>query len=136
MKEKWVNVYLEVAKVFANVSYAKRLKVGAVIVKDNRILSTGFNGTPAGWDNSCEDENDKTKSEVIHAEENSILKLARDGESGKDATMILTHSPCINCSRMIYSTGIKEVYYKDEYRSNDGIEFLNKCGIKVTKIED
>lgn len=136
MKNKWIGAYLKVAQIFAELSSAKRLKVGAVIVKDHRILSTGYNGTPSGWDNACEDLDNKTKTEVIHAEENSILRLARDGDAGKGATMVLTHTPCIHCARMIYGAGIKEVYYKDEYRSTEGATFLKKCGIAVTKIED
>jgi len=136
MKKKWIDAYYNVAKIFADLSYAERLKVGAVIVKDHRILSTGFNGTPSGWDNVCEDANNKTKPEVLHAEENAILRLARDGDSGKDATMFLTHCPCINCSRMIYACGIKEVYYKEDYRSTDGVDFLIKCGVDIKKIED
>ena len=95
MKQKWVDAFMDTAERFAQLSSAKRLKVGAVVVKDNRIISIGYNGMPAGWDNICETEHNTTKDEVIHAEANAIIKLARDGESGKDAVMFLTLSPVI-----------------------------------------
>jgi dCMP deaminase len=130
---------MDVAKLTANLSYARRLQVGAIIVKDNRIISIGYNGTPAGWDNICEHEVGgklTTKDEVIHAEENAILKLARDGESGKDSTMYITHAPCINCARLIYNAGITSIYYEVPYRDTSGIDFLQKCGISVQKLGD
>jgi len=133
MKDKFVKAYMEVAKTFANLSTAKRLQVGAIVVKDDRIVSIGYNGMPSGWDNCCEHEG-KTKPEVLHAESNAIAKLAKSNESGDSATLFCTHSPCIDCAKLIYQSGISTVYYKDNYRSNDGIEFLEKSNIKVTKV--
>lgn len=137
MSFKFIRYFMDVAKLTANLSHANRLKVGAIIVKDNRIISIGYNGTPAGWDNNCEHEvNGKltTKDEVIHAEENAILKLARDGESGKGSTMYITHAPCIRCARLIYNAGVSSIYYEIPYRDTSGIDFLQKCGISVQKI--
>ena len=139
---------MEVAKTFANLSSAQRLKVGAIVVKDDRIISIGYNGMPSGWDNCCEDTvlvdygnraSDakyelKTKPEVLHAESNAISKLAKCSESGNGATMFITHAPCIDCAKLIYQSGIAAVYYKNDYRSTQGIEFLNKSGIKVVKV--
>lgn len=144
MKLKWVNAYMDTADRFAQLSSARRLKVGAIIVKDNRIISIGYNGMPAGWDNNCEYEhysignpNDfelKTRPEVLHAEENALIKLARDGESGKGATLFITHAPCIQCAKLIYGAGIKEVIYKNTYRDTAGLDFLFKCGVSSTKL--
>ena len=135
---------METAMVFSKLSYATRLKVGAIVVKDDRIISIGYNGTPSGWDNDCEywfEDGDigsgwKTKPEVLHAEENAILKLAKSNESGDGATLFITHAPCIQCAKMIYGAGIKEVFYKEVYRSEDGLSFLNKCNVLVRKIGD
>ena len=138
MKPKYVLAYMDVAKRFADLSTAKRLHVGAIIVKDDRIISIGYNGMPAGWSNVCEDVSEdgslKTKAEVIHAEANAIAKLAKGTESGKDATMFLTHAPCIDCAKQIYTAGIKKVYYESDYRSNDGLDFLKRCSINVEKV--
>lgn len=138
MKQKWVDAYMDTAERFAQLSSATRLKVGSIIVKDNRIISIGYNGMPAGWDNVCEFTNEnndiETKVEVVHAEANAIIKLARDGESGKDSTLFVTHAPCIQCAKLIYGSGIKKVYYKHTYRSNQGIQFLLKCGIELNNI--
>ena len=142
MKEKFVKAYMEAAEVFANLSYAKRLKVGAIVVKDDRIISIGYNGTPAGWDNSCEyveyyqdgDSITKTKSEVIHAEANAIAKLAKSQESGEDSTMFITHAPCVECSKLIFTSGIKKVYFKNFYRDHSGLEFLKKCNVEVNQV--
>lgn len=120
---------------YASLSSAKRLKVGAVVVKDNRIISIGYNGTPSGWDNKCEDANGITKPEVIHAEANAILKLAASNESGKDATIFVTHAPCIACAKLIQGAGIKDVYFRDEYKDKDGVYFLQACRINVEKVE-
>jgi len=120
---------MEIAETVSKMSYAKRLQVGAIVVKDNRIISIGYNGTPALWDNNCEDENNKTKPEVIHAEANSIMKLARSNESGNGATIFLTHAPCIDCAKLIYGAGIIQVFYKHKYRDHSGVDFLEKCGI-------
>mgnify|MGYP001044103908 CR=1 FL=1 len=141
MKEKFKQAYMDVAGRFAQLSTAERLQVGAIVVKDDRIISIGYNGMPSGWDNICEDtvEEDNvtrlvTKTEVLHAETNAISKLARSVESGEGATIFITHSPCMDCAKMIYQAGITEVYYNEEYRSAGGIEFLKKCGLKVEKI--
>ena len=138
MKLKWINAYMDTAERFAQLSSARRLQVGSIIVKDNRIISIGYNGMPAGWGNNCEHELDdgtlKTRPEVLHAEENALIKLARDGESGKDAFLFVTHAPCIQCAKLIYGAGIKEIYYKHTYRDTAGLEFLFKCGISSIKI--
>ena len=134
MKEKFVKAYMEVAEVFANLSHAKRLKVGAIVVKGDRIISIGYNGTPAGWDNVCEDENYTTIPEVVHAEANSIAKLAKSQESGEEAIMFITHTPCVECSKLIYTSGIKKVYFKNYYRDQSGLEFLKKCKVEVEQV--
>ena len=125
---------MRVAETYASLSSAKRLQVGAIVVKDNRVVSIGYNGMPSGWDNVCEDENNKTKPEVLHAETNAIAKLARSNESGLDATMFITHAPCIDCAKLIYQSGISKVYYRNTYRETTGIDFLNKGGIEVEQI--
>ena len=143
MKPKFIQAYMEVAKTFANLSSAKRLQVGAIVVKDDRIISIGYNGMPSGWDNCCEDvvRQDemghsilKSKPEVLHAESNAISKLARSQESGEGATMFITHAPCLNCAKLIYQSGISTVYYNTEYRATEGVEFLEKSGIPVLKV--
>ena len=149
MKDKWVSAFMDTAERFAQLSSAVKLKVGSVVVKDNRIISIGYNGTPAGWDNVCEDEAVemysgyegaihrtvlKTKPEVIHAEENAITKLARDGESGAGSTLFCTHAPCVQCAKLIYGAGISTVYYRNQYRNEDGLDFLEKCKINVKKV--
>ena len=131
MKQKFIDAYMDVAERFAQLSHAKRLQVGAVVVKDDRIISIGYNGMPTGWDNTCEDEHFKSKPKVIHAESNAIAKLASSHESGKNATLLCTHAPCIECAKLIYQSGISTVYYKDAYRSSVGIEFLKKSKVKV-----
>jgi dCMP deaminase len=131
MKDKFKRLYMEMAESVSHLSSAKRLQVGAVVVKDNRVISFGYNGTPAGWDNNCElvDEDGSltTKKEVIHAEMNAIAKLARSTESGEGATMFVTHAPCIECAKLIYQSGINRVFYKNKYRSRDGVELLMQC---------
>ena len=142
MKQKWIDAFMDTAERFAQLSSAKRLQVGAVVVKDNRIISIGYNGMPAGWTNECEEviqhSDDtvglKTKDEVIHAEANAIIKLARDGERGTGSDLFCTHAPCIHCAKLIHGAGISKVYYRDSYRDELGIDFLNKCGVEVTKI--
>lgn len=131
MKQKFIDAYMDVAERFAQLSHAKRLQVGAVVVKDDRIISIGYNGMPTGWDNKCEDEHFKSKPEVLHAESNAIAKLAKSSESGLGASIFVTHSPCIECAKLIYQSGISTVYYKDAYRSSAGIEFLKKSKVKV-----
>jgi dCMP deaminase len=122
---------MDVAERFAQLSSAKRLNVGAIVVKDDRIISIGYNGMPTGWDNCCEDSNNKSKPEVLHAESNAIAKLAKSSESGLGASIFITHSPCIECAKLIYQSGISTVYYKNVYRSSAGIEFLKKSKVKV-----
>lgn len=143
MKQKWINAFMDTAERFAQLSSAVRLKVGSVVVKDNRIISIGYNGMPSGWTNECEENiydvngdilYNKTKDEVIHAEANAIAKLARDGESGLHASLFCTHAPCIQCAKMIYGAGINTVYYRNSYRNTDGVDFLNKCNIKVEMV--
>lgn len=152
MKKRDIELYLDLASRVSQQSYAKRLKVGAVFLTSEGVISIGYNGTPSGWDNNCEDviytdavlKGDEywdeirqqyfklvTKPEVIHAEKNVFSKLMRQGLSTKDGTMFLTHSPCFGCSQQIYEAGVKEVYYLNDYRSNDGINFLRKAGIKI-----
>lgn len=122
---------MRVAEIYANLSYASRLKVGAIVVKDNRVISIGYNGMPSGWDNVCEDEQNNTKPEVLHAETNAIAKLAKSNESGQDAVMFITHAPCLDCAKLIYQSGISKVFYKEPYRKTDGIDFLKKSNIEV-----
>lgn len=142
MKQKFRDAYMKTAEVFAELSSARRLHVGAIIVKDDRIISIGYNGMPSGWDNNCEseflDENDKpvlrTKPEVLHAETNAIAKVAKSTVSSDGATMFVTHAPCIDCAKLVYQSGINSVYYRNAYRSMEGIEFLRKAGVKAEQI--
>lgn len=144
MKQKWIDAFMDTADRFAQLSSAVRLKVGAVVVKDNRITSIGYNGTPSGWDNNCEEivyriaeePTTKTKPEVIHAEANAIAKLASSSESGKGADMFVTHAPCIDCAKMIYGAGIRKVFYRHSYRDTSGLDFLGKCNIEIERVED
>ena len=131
MKPKFIKAFMKVAEVFAELSSAQRLKVGAILVKDCRIISVGYNGTLPGEDNVCEDENGNTKSSVIHAEENLLMKLTKSSENSIDSVMFVTHSPCINCAKLIANSGIKTVYYKNEYRSDEGIKLLRTRNIDV-----
>ena len=172
MKQKFRDAYMKVAETFAGLSSARRLHVGAIIVKDDRIISIGYNGMPSGWDNNCEDKEymDQTaggwlspeeieeqwpwseqqlpkteylpwlryklttKPEVLHAETNAIAKLARSTESGLGATLFVTHAPCLDCAKLVYQSGINSVYYRNSYRSEDGLQFLEKAGVKVEKM--
>lgn len=163
MKSKLAHAYMQTAEVFAELSHARRLHVGAIIVKDDRIISIGYNGMPAGWDNNCEhteyvgsDEQIpspeemkrlgftgtdngwyrlKTKPEVLHAETNAIAKLARSTESGEGADMFITHSPCLDCAKLIYQSGIRRVWFGEAYRDTSGVDFLTKSGVKVQQID-
>ncbi len=138
---------MKTAETFAELSHARRLHVGAIVVKDDRIISIGYNGMPAGWDNNCEleiyedtgdDEPEvilKTRPEVLHAETNAIAKLAKSNESGLGATMFITHAPCLDCAKLIYQSGISNVLYRNSYRDTAGVMFLEKSGIKVEQIE-
>lgn len=135
MKEKHIRAFMKTAKNFAECSTANRLHVGCIAVKDNKIISIGYNGTPNGWSNKCEDENNKTLPEVLHAESNMLMKLARTTGGAEGSTIFITHSPCLECAKIIYQSGIVTVYYETDYRSADGIDFLKKCGVKVIKYE-
>lgn len=171
MKPKFIEAYMKTAETFAELSSARRLHVGAIIVKDDRIISIGYNGMPSGWDNNCEDKiwmseeewdtltsaqkNEKyphygqqlidgywcngrytlkTKPEVLHAETNAIAKLAKSTESGDGAKLFVTHAPCINCAKLVYQSGIDSVYYRNSYRSSEGLEFLEKAGVQVKQV--
>lgn len=134
MKEKYKIAHMKAAYVYAELSHCKRKQVGCVIVKGTRLISIGYNGTPEGWDNCCEDEMGNTKPEVLHAELNAIGKLAEENGGGKDAALFVTMSPCLPCAVLIKRAGIKEVYYHEEYRGTEGIDFLQECGIHVEKI--
>ena len=138
MKQKFVEAYMDVAERFAQLSSAERLQVGAIIVKDDRIISIGYNGMPSGWDNECEitlpDGSRVSKPEVLHAESNALAKLAKCSESGDGATIFITHSPCIECSKLIYQSGIRNVYYRSAYRSIDGLTFLENSGLTVLQV--
>ena len=133
MKKKFIKTYMDVAESFAKLSSAVRLQVGAIVVKDDRIISIGYNGMPSGWDNCCEDDN-KTKAEVLHAESNAVAKLAKSSESGLGATMFVTHAPCIDCAKLVYQSGIAAVYYKNDYRSTQGLDFLTKSNVNLVKV--
>ena len=133
---------MKTAETFAELSHARRLHVGAIVVKDDRIISIGYNGMPSGWDNNCEDtvqhSDDtvtlKSKPEVLHAETNAIAKLAKSTESGHRAVLFVTHSPCLDCSKLIYQSGIDSVFYRNSYRDDSGIRFLQQSGITVEQI--
>ena len=134
MKEKFILAYMDVAERFAQLSHAERAKVGAIIVKDDRIISIGYNGMPSGWDNVCEADG-KSKPEVLHAETNAIAKLAQSNESGKDASLFCTHLPCMECAKLIYQSGIKDVFYRIEYKAakGSGKDFLIESGVNVAQ---
>ena len=153
MKQKFIDLYMDWATRTAQLSHARRLKVGAVIVKDDSVISYGYNGMPAGWDNNCEDEIPispwtlelpkeldatytlKTKPEVLHAERNALDKLAkRGGSGGNGAAMFSTHAPCLECAKSIYGAGIKQIWYNIAYRDDSGINFLTKSGVEVNKV--
>lgn len=135
---------MKTAETFAELSHARRLHVGAIVVKDDRIISIGYNGMPAGWDNDCEDtiqhSDDtvtlKSKPEVLHAETNAIAKLAKSTESGDGAVLFVTHSPCLDCAKLIFQSGIRSVFYRNDYRSTDGTTFLERSGVIVEKLND
>ena len=148
MKEKFKRLYMDWAERTAKLSHARRLQVGAVIVKDDSVISYGYNGMPAGWDNNCEDEigrvlDDngniyearlKTKPEVLHAESNAIAKLAKSNNSGLGATMFISHAPCMECAKLIFQSGIGHVLYRDAYRDTSGITFLETSGVTVEQL--
>jgi dCMP deaminase len=149
MKEKYIDAHMKAAEVYAQLSSAKRLQVGCVVVKDNTIIGIGYNGMPAGWDNNCENETVelysgyegaihrtvlKTKPEVLHAETNAIAKIARSTNSSEGAALFVTHAPCLDCAKIIHQAGINSVYYRNTYRSTEGIAFLEKCDINVKNV--
>ena len=152
MKQKFRDAYMKTAEVFAELSSARRLHVGAIVVKDDRIISIGYNGMPSGWDNNCEDvviiQDEispnvfsldkrvelKTKPEVLHAETNAIAKLAKFDGSGSDSVLFVTHAPCLDCAKLVFQAGISSVYYRNSYRDSIGVDFLIKAGVKVEKI--
>lgn len=146
MKDKHKRAHMKAAFAYAECSTAIRLQVGCVIVKDNRVISIGYNGMPSGWTNECETQfmtgngtadhvELKTKPEVLHAESNAIAKLARCSESGEGASAFITHQPCMECAKLLYQSGIREVYYVHPYRLDAGLKFLQECNIPVEQID-
>jgi len=142
MKSKFINAHMKVAETYAQLSSAKRLQVGAVIVKNDTIIGIGYNGMPSGWTNECENvelyedggQLLTTKEEVIHAESNSLMKIAKSTNSSEDADMFVTHAPCIHCAKLIHQSGIRKVFYRNEYRDDGGLKFLEKCGVQIEKV--
>jgi len=145
MKQKFVDAHMAAAEVYSQLSSARRLQVGCVVVKDNTIIGIGYNGMPSGWDNNCEDEiieeedekfikGLKTKPEVLHAETNALAKIAKSTNSSDGAAMFITHAPCIDCAKLVYQSGINSVYYRNSYKNTDGLNFLKKCNIDVVQI--
>ncbi|PQJ79929.1 deoxycytidylate deaminase [Polaribacter porphyrae] len=128
---KYDKAYLKMAREWGKLSHCKRKQVGALIVKDRMIISDGFNGTPTGFDNCCENEDGATKWEVLHAEANAILKVAASTQSCKDATLYITLSPCTDCSKLIHQSGIKRVVYANPYKDLSGLNFLEKAGVEI-----
>lgn len=128
--------YLRMARIWAENSYCRRRKVGALLVKDKMIISDGFNGTPSGFDNICEDDNDKTYPYVLHAEANAITKVARSNNSSDGATLYVTAAPCIECAKLIIQAGIKRVVFNEMYRLTDGLDLLNKANVECVYIDD
>ncbi len=135
-ENKYDKAYLRLAKEWSKLSYCKRKQVGAIIVHDRMIISDGYNGTPSGFENCCEDENNLTHWYVLHAEANAILKVANSTQSCKDATLYITLSPCKECSKLIHQSGIKRVVYHEGYKDDSGLQFLKKAGVELTLIED
>lgn len=134
-QESYDRKYLEMAKIWATNSYCKRRQVGALIVKEKMIISDGYNGTPAGFENVCEDENNITKPYVLHAEANAITKVAKSGNSSEDATLYVTTSPCMECSKLIIQSGIKRVVFCDKYHNTDGLKLLQRAAIEIVHLE-
>jgi len=151
MKPKFQKLYNNIAHEVAKMSHARRLQVGAVIVKDDRVISMGYNGMPAGWENNCESEGIDfdpitktrtgngvltTRPEVLHAESNAIAKLAKSNDSGDGADIFVTHAPCMECAKLIFQSGISSVYYSQDYRDDAGIKFLKISGVEVIKHDE
>jgi dCMP deaminase len=135
-QERYDRTYLKMAKEWSKLSHCERKKVGALIVKDKMIISDGYNGTPTGFDNCCEDENGDTKWHVLHAEANAILKVASSTQSCRGATLYITLSPCKECSKLIHQAGIKRVVYANEYKDNTGLKFLTKAGVELMHLSN
>jgi len=135
-QKKYDIAYLKMAKEWAKLSYCNRRQVGALIVKDKMIISDGYNGTPTGFENVCEDEENKTKWYVLHAEANAIMKVAASTQSCEGATLYITLSPCRECSKLIFQSGIKRLVYIVEYKDKTGIDFLKKSGLEIVHITD
>jgi dCMP deaminase len=149
MKQKFIDAHMKVAETYSQLSSAKRLQVGCVIVKKDTIIGIGYNGMPTGWTNECEEEvvvaevegnpsrvitEPRTKAEVLHAETNALAKIARSTNSSEGASLFVTHAPCIHCAKLIHQSGINSVYYRSTYRTEDGIKFLRQCGVKVEQV--
>lgn len=135
-QHKYDKAYLKIAAEWGKLSYCHRKQVGAIIVRDRMIISDGYNGTPSGFENCCEDEEGLTQWYVLHAEANAILKVARSTQSCENATLYITLSPCRECSKLIHQSGIKRVVYQNGYRDTSGLDFLIKAGVMVVQIED
>ena len=134
-QKKFDNAYMRMADVWAELSHCKRKKVGALIVKDRKIISDGYNGTPTGFENQCEDDENQTKWYVLHAEANAILKIAASTQSCDWATLYVTMSPCRECSKLIHQAGIRRVVYKQGYSDTSGIDFLKSAGVEIEQLE-
>ena len=135
-QHKYDKAYLRLAKEWGKLSYCERKQVGAIIVRDKMIISDGYNGSPSGFENCCEDENGLTQWYVLHAEANAILKVARSTQTCEGSTLYITLSPCKDCSKLIHQSGIKRVVYLEGYKDNSGLEFLEKAGVHVEHIEE
>lgn len=133
---KFDRKYLEMAAIWAKNSYCRRRQVGALLVKDNMIISDGYNGTPSGFENECEDENGVTKPYVLHAEANALTKVAKSGNNSLGSTLYVTASPCLECAKLIIQAGVSRVVYREMYRLTDGIDLLRRAGIQVDRIDD
>jgi dCMP deaminase len=144
MKPKFIEAHMKAAENYSKLSSAKRLQVGCVIVKDDTIIGIGYNGMPSGWDNNCEDTiqhsddttTTKTKPEVLHAETNAVAKVARSTNSTDGADIFITHAPCIECAKLIHQSGIKRLFYRDTYKNDDGLNFLNQCNVEVNRVKE
>jgi dCMP deaminase len=142
VKQKFIDAHMKVAETYALLSSAKRLQVGAVVVKNDTIIGIGYNGMPSGWDNNCEekvwdktgDYTLKTKDEVLHAEQNCLSKITKSTNSSEGADMFVTHAPCIDCAKLIHQSGIRKVFYRDTYRDDSGLKFLEKCEVEIEKV--
>lgn len=134
-QDRYDKAYLRLAESWSQLSYCNRKQVGAIIVKDNIIISDGYNGTPAGFDNCCEDEQGNTYWYVLHAEANAILKVAKSTNNCKDATLYLTHSPCKDCSKLVLQSGISRLVYREQYKDTSGLEFLQSAGLEIVQFE-